>query len=219
MSEVWCVTEISADEENPRIQHISMTAYVDALEAEMAVGVTGLKDLEEDRNGIVVGRLRASRYCFPDLLTVETANENADHEIQVIANVIRRYNQVENNPCNSLGLIVTRSLNVAHAFRGQTISKRMLQELRRLHCGMPFHYGHSSVPQEGASLCNDFIARSEKLKNIYYAADIGLQIPDEKSFPEIMVAHWNGSVRDTAMCTIQWKTVISKIHAENYKAA
>jgi len=185
----------------------------------MAVGVTGLKNLEEDRNGIVVGRLRASRYCFPNLLTVETANENADHEVQLIADVIRRHNQNEGTECKSLGLIVGRSVNVTHTFRGQAISRRMLQELQRLHCGMPFHYGHSSVPQEGASLSDKFLEKSDRLKQIYLDANIGLHVPDERSFPEIMISEWSKTVQEIEPCSINWATVHSKINADKYKAA
>lgn len=198
MTAIWCVSEMIADEEDARIQHIEMTAYVDTQEAECHLGAHALRRLGENKHGVIAGKARIARYCH----ALETLAQSEDGEIARIAGVTR---QVAKG--NELGLIVTRSITVPAILRGQGICRRMLQELRRQHCGMAFLYGHSAVPQEGASLRGDFAEQIEILKETYLRADIELSTPDEKNNPEVMIARWDGASGHVRECHLDWHKI------------
>jgi hypothetical protein len=198
-SDVWCHSEITSDEDDPFIQHIALTAYVNADDAHMHLDSETLRTLEEDRRGIKIGRATVARYC----MTIDDLVRHDDNEVSMIAGVIQANPELSGK--SSLGLIVTKTLSVSPVMRGNRVCRRMLQELRRLHCGIPFHYGHSAVPQERASLDNNFIARMERLTRTYLDAGIDLEVPNPDLFPEIMTAYWQGDRSAITPCTISWK--------------
>lgn len=209
MNEVWCINEVAPDEEAPFIQAITIRAYIDGEAAERRMGSSFLRGLDEDRNGLRVGRILALRYCVPDF-SVDAidrddirAIESADHEGKEVLEAIRRSESITGTR-KSNGIIISKSVHVVSALRGNRISARMLQELRRLHCGMAFHYAHRSIPQECSSAHSGFAERFEGLKKGYLSANVGLMVPDEEHYPEVMMAYWNGVDGRVDACEVDW---------------
>ena len=211
MSEVWCVSEIVADEEDPFVQHMTVTAYTDAGEAEMWLGANDMRKFQETRNGLVCGIARVSRYCrdIPELA------DSDDAEIVRISRVLSS----ASSGSMSNGLIVTRSIHVPEMLRGMRISRKILQEVRQIHNGMKFHYAHSAVPQEMSSLSCEFPRRFEALRQIYLAAGIGLEVPDKADHPEIMTAYWNGVPIKVEDCRINWSVIQTRLNHPYAQAA
>jgi len=209
MSEVWCRTDCQPDSELPCIQHIVITAHADASEAEAHLGGNALRAFHEDANGLRLGRMVILRYASPrftldgmDREDLETVSQ-VDEEGREIVEAMIRADAVTGSRA-SCGLIMGKSIHVVPAVRGQRVMTRLLQEARRLHAGMPFHYAHRAIPQEGSCYHPGYEARMARLRDGYLAAGVGLSVPDPDSWPEIMTAYWDGLSSDVTECAIDW---------------
>lgn len=212
MDEVWCMSHVDPDDETPSIQSITVTAYVDAEAASHHLGGNELRMLDEDRYGLKVGRALVLRYCVPDFSIDGIDRQDveiidaADHEGKEVFDAMRRSDAIT-GARKSNGIIITKSMHVVPCMRGNRVSARILQEIRRLHCGMAFHYAHRSIPQECASLRSDFPIAFERLRQTYLTAGVGLVVPDESDHPEVMTAYWDGQNGSYDMCQIDWNKV------------
>ena len=215
MSEVWCRTECQPDSELPCIQHIVITAHADAGEAEACLGGNALRAFHEDRDGLRLGRMVMLRYASPkftldgmdgdDLDTVSQVDEEGR---EIVGAMIRADAVTGSRP--SCGLIMGKSIHVP-SVRGQRVMTRLLQEARRLHAGMPFHYAHRAIPQEGSCYQPGYEARMERLRDGYLAAGVDLTVPDPDSWPEIMTAYWDGLSSAVDECVIDWTRTMPMI--------
>ncbi|WP_298842442.1 hypothetical protein [uncultured Salinicola sp.] len=216
MSEVWCRTECQPDSELPCIQHIVITAHADAGEAEACLGGNALRAFHEDRDGLRLGRMVMLRYASPkftldgmdgdDLDTVSQVDEEGR---EIVGAMIRADAVTGSRP--SCGLIMGKSIHVVPSVRGQRVMTRLLQEARRLHAGIPFHYAHRAIPQEGSCYQPGYEARMERLRDGYLAAGVDLTVPDPDSWPEIMTAYWDGLSSAVDECVIDWTRTMPMI--------
>lgn len=212
MSEIWCRSECQPDDETPEIQHITIHAYGSADDAEMHLGGSALKSFCEDREGLRLGRMTLLRYAaqefnFNDIDSGDlSAVSQTDEEGREIMQALMRAEAISGGR-KSYGLIMGKSMHVVPSARGQGIMKRLLQEARRLHAGMPFHYAHRAIPQEGSCYAAGYEAKMERLQNGYLKAGVGLTVPDAEAWPEIMIGYWEG--RDTSVdeCILDWHKV------------
>ena len=218
MSEVWCRTECQPDSEMSCIQHIIISAYADAGEAEAHMGGAALRSFHEDKEGLRLGRMVLLRYASPrftldgmDKDDLETVSQ-VDHEGKEIIHAMIRADAVSGTR-TSCGLIMGKSMHVVPAARGHGIMKRLLQEARRLHAGMPFHYAHRAIPQEGSCYHAGYEAKMERLRKGYLGARVGLTVPDIDAWPEIMTAFWDGAASEVDDCHIDWTAVSSRVIA------
>ena len=216
MSEVWCRTECQPDSELPCIQHIVITAHADAGEAEACLGGNALRAFHEDRDGLRLGRMVMLRYASPkftldgmdgdDLDTVSQVDEEGR---EIVGAMIRADAVTGSRP--SCGLIMGKTIHVVPSVRGQRVMTRLLQEARRLHAGIPFHYAHRAIPQEGSCYQPGYEARMERLRDGYLAAGVDLTVPDPDSWPEIMTAYWDGLSSAVDECVIDWTRTMPMI--------
>lgn len=214
MSEVWCKAECQPDADHPCIQHMTITAYADAGDAEAFLGGNGLRSFIEEKDGLRLGRMVILRYASPsftlngmDKADLDTVSD-VDDEGREIVNAMIRAEAIAGNR-RSCGLIMGKSIHVVPSVRGQGVMRRLLQETRRLHAGMPFHYAHRAVPQEGACRAPDYEARMERLRAGYHRAGVGMTSPDLENWPEIMTAYWGGNENSVEDCIIDW-TIVSE---------
>lgn len=216
MGETWCRTECQPDEEHPCFQHITISAYADAGEAEAHLGGGALRSFIEERDGLRLGRMVILRYSSPSFTLdgMDTDDldlvSNVDDEGREIVNAMIRAEAVT-GARRSCGLVMGKSIHVVPSARGQGVMRRLLQEVRLLHAGLPYHYAHRAIPQEATMARGDGSQRMERLRSAYMRAGVGLRTPDPESWPEIMTAYWDGACDRSEDTVIDWAKVRARM--------
>lgn len=159
-------------------------------------------EIEALHGGVVIGRLEAIRYArhqfdiagearrmlaaFDDQSAYAYGLGKAIHQ--------RRHaiNEMLGKPA-SCGLLGILEITVEPEARGKGLSLRLMDHLRTLHAGMPWHVALQAVPLEFMEEATPAKAlRDMKLRLILHYERLGFLRPSPRGSPELMLARWNG---------------------------
>lgn len=153
--------------------------------------------LRDDRPVAKLEALRIAIPCYDPMTDAESVAHAFDTHSQLsydLSDSLRRQRRAFAGIAPdeiSTGLIGITMIGVDHSARGSRASHRLIEHLRRLHCGMGWHVALEAVPMEFKE-GPDGPFRAMRRRLVEHYTQAGLQSLSPRGAPSLMGAFWDG---------------------------